>query len=87
MSTATLDIHSVADSDETFQYRALHTGAVIGFVLAAFTSVSTIIAAGSSPEACIGVSLLNAPALSLCVWSLTKIRREPDHYVGRPLAS
>ena len=86
MSTATLNIESVADSDETFEYRALHTGAVIGFVLAAFTAIFTVIASATSPEACIGVSLLNAPALSLCIWSLAKIRREPDQYTGRPLA-
>ena len=86
MSTATLNIESVSDGDEAFQYRALHTGAVIGFVLAAFTSVFTVISSASSPEACIGVSLLNVPAISLCIWSLAKIRREPDQYTGRPLA-
>lgn len=86
MSTATLDFDSIAQRDETFQYRALHTGAVIGFVLAVFTAVFTMVAAGSSPEACIGVSLLNAPVLSLCILSLAKIRREPEQYTGRPLA-
>jgi hypothetical protein len=87
MSTATLDIDSTVDADDTLQYRALHTGAVIGFVLAGFSSVFTIIASASSPEACIGVALLNVPALSLCMWSLARIRREPDLYTGRMLAT
>ncbi len=86
MSTATLEFDPVAAADETFQYRALHTGAVIGLVLAAFSAVFTLAASASSPEACIWVALLNAPALSLCMWSLSKIRREPDQYTGRPLA-
>jgi hypothetical protein len=85
MSTATLPIDSVTEHDEALQYRALHTGAVIGFVLAAFSAVFTMIAAGSSPEACMGVALLNVPALSVCLWSLARIRREPDQFTGRPL--
>jgi hypothetical protein len=86
MSTATLDIESPALRDESFQYRALHTGAVIGFVLSAFTAIFTLIAGASSPEACIGVSLLNGPALSLCMWSRAKIRREPGQYTGHLLS-
>lgn len=87
MSTATLELEPVATTEDVFQYRALHTGAVIGLVLALFSAVFTLVASASSPEACIWVALLNAPALSLCLWSLAKIRREPDQYSGRPLAS
>jgi hypothetical protein len=86
MSTATLQFESAAAADESFQYRALHTGAIIGLVLALFTSISTLVAAGGSPEGCIWVALLNAAAMSICLWSLARIRREPELYTGRPMA-
>lgn len=86
MSTATLEMESVGDVEDTLQYRALHTGAVVGFVLALMLSVFTIISAGGSPEACIMVAALNAVPLSVCLWSLGRMRREVDLYTGRPLA-
>jgi hypothetical protein len=86
VSTATFDIESAGGLEDTLQYRALHTGAVVGFVLALMLLVFTIISTGSSPEACIMVSALNAAAFSVCLWSLGRIRRQPDLYAGGPLA-
>lgn len=86
MSTATLEYDSVSGIDEPLQYRALHTGAVVGFLLAILLAVFTLIAAGNSPESCIAISALNAVPLSICLWSLARIRREPELYTGRQLA-
>jgi len=86
MSTVTLNYDSVSDIDEPLQYRALHTGAIVGFLLALVLAVFTLIAAGNSPEACIAISALNAVPLSICLWSLARIRREPELYTGRELA-
>jgi hypothetical protein len=86
MSTATLDRDSVTATEDTLQYRAVHTGAIIGLTLALLTSVFTLVSIGSSAEALIGVSLLNAAPLSICMWALARIRRESDLYTGRPLA-
>lgn len=85
MSTATLDFDSVAPSDEAIAYRAVHTGAILGLALGAMTAIFTLLAWGSSPEL-IYVALLNAIALSFCMWSLAKIRRAPDQYTGAPIA-
>ena len=86
MSTATLEFGSVTAAEETLQYRAVHTGAILGLVLAVFTAVFTLISAGNSAEACLSVSVLNAAPLSLCMWALARIRRESEFYTGRPLA-
>jgi len=86
MSSATLEMESIGGVEDTLQYRALHTGAVVGFVLALLLFVFTLISAGNSSEACIAVSALNAAPLSICLWSLGRIRREPEVYTGRPLA-
>jgi len=86
MSTATFEVESVGGVEDALQYRALHTGAVVGFVLALLLLVFTLISAGNSAEACMAVSALNAAPLSICMWSLGRIRREPEVYTGRPLA-
>jgi hypothetical protein len=79
-------MESIGGVDDTLQYRALHTGAVVGFVLSLVLLVFTIISAGNSAEASIAVSALNAAPLGICLWSLGRIRREPDLYAGKPLA-
>lgn len=84
MSTATFE--SVGGMDDALQYRALHTGAVVGFVLSLLLLVFTLISVGNSAEACMMVAALNAAPLSICLWSLGRIRREPELYTGRPLA-
>jgi hypothetical protein len=86
MSTATLEMNSLDSADEALQYRALHTGAIVGFVLSLLLMVFTIISLGYSAEASVAISALNAAPLSICLWSLGRIRREPELYTGRPLA-
>lgn len=86
MSTATLEMNSITAADDTLQYRAVHTGAIIGLALALLTSVFTLVSFGSSAEALIGVSLLNVVPLSLCLWALGRIRRESELYTGRSFA-
>ena len=86
MSTANYEFDQSGSADEALQYRALHTGAIVGFVLAILVGVFTIISFGSSPESCIAVSVLNVAPLTFCLWSLGRIRREPELFTGRPLA-
>jgi hypothetical protein len=86
MSTATFEMDSLRDADEAFHYRAMHTGAIVGFVLSLLLMVFTIISLGYSAEASVAISALNAAPLSICLWSLGRIRREPELYTGRLLA-
>jgi hypothetical protein len=80
-----LDYETVGDADETVPYRAMHTGAVVGVVLAIFSCVATLLASGDSLSM-MEVAALNLPALLLCAWSLKRIRSAPDQYTGGALA-
>ena len=86
MSTATLSSGTYTGEDEVLQYRAIHIGAVLGIALAVLLLAFTLVAATSSPEACMGVSFLNLAPLVCCVWALSRIRREPERYSGQPMA-
>src|SRR5882757_9332515 len=86
MSTATLSMATYAGEDEVLQYRAIHIGAVLGIALAVLLLAFTLVAATSSPEACMGVSFLNLAPLVCCGWALSRIRHEPERYSGRPMA-
>lgn len=86
MSTATLEMESVGGVEDTLHYRALHTGALVGFMLSIMLAVFTIISTAFPPEAGAAIAALNAVPLSICLWSLGRIRREPELFVGRPLA-
>jgi hypothetical protein len=86
MSTATLTTRTYAGDDDVLQYRAIHMGAVMGIALAVLLLAFTLVAASSSPEACIGVSFLNLAPLVCCVWALSRIRREPERYSGQGMA-
>jgi hypothetical protein len=86
MSTATVDGGSFAGDDDNLQYRAIHIGAVLGVALAILSLVFALLAASSSAEACIGVSFLALAPLACCAWALSRIRREPERYSGRPMA-
>jgi hypothetical protein len=85
MSTASLDYDSIGAADESISYRAVHTGAILGLALCAMTATFTLISWGSTPQL-IFISLLNAIAAIFCLWSLAKIRREPEVYTGAPIA-
>src|ERR1700752_3216366 len=86
MSTsATLDYEPVGDADETAQYRALHTGALIGLVLG-LASGFTVITASESLEYCLLVTPIPVLGILFSARALAKIRREPEQYTGQPLA-
>lgn len=86
MSSATLSREVYAGEDDALSYRAIHIGAVMGIALAVLLLAFTLVAASSSPEACMGVSFLNLAPLICCVWALARIRREPDRYSGQGMA-
>src|SRR6476646_733458 len=86
MSTATLSSGAYEGDDDALQYRAIHIGAVLGIALAVLLLAFTLVAATTSPEACIGVSFLNLAPLVCCVWALSRIRREPERYSGQGMA-
>src|SRR5690349_18828783 len=85
MSTATLDMASAATDDESLQYRALHTGALIGLVLG-LLSVFVPITGANSLVGCLMVAPIAIVGIVISVRALSKIRRQPDQYTGRVLA-
>jgi hypothetical protein len=85
MSTATLEIESLGSGEETLQYRALDTGAILGLVLGVL-SVSSVVAAAGSLQGCLWVAPIPILGMTLSLRSLAKIRREPELYTGQPLA-
>jgi hypothetical protein len=85
MSTATLDTGSITVTEEALQYRALHTGAIIGLVLG-ILSVFTVAAAASSLEGTLLIAPIPVLGMFMSLRSWAKIRREPDRYTGGPIA-
>jgi hypothetical protein len=85
MSTATLDMASVASDDESLQYRALHTGALIGLVLG-LMSVFVPITAANSFVGCLMVAPIPIVGIVMSLRALSKIRQMPEQYTGRALA-
>jgi hypothetical protein len=85
MSTATLKYEAADLADDTLQYRALHIGAIIGLSLG-MLSVFMVITAASSFEGCLLVAPLPILGIVVSLWSLSRIRRDPEYYTGRPIA-
>ena len=86
MSTsATLDYDAVDDTDDVVQYRALHTGALIGLVLGV-ASIFVVITAASSLEYCLLVTPIPALGILISARALASISRNSEQYTGRPLA-
>src|SRR5438874_10041746 len=85
MSTATLDVNSIGSEDDALQYRALHTGALIGLVLG-ILSVFVPITATNSFVGCLMVAPIPIVGIILSVRALGRIRRQPDQYTGQTLA-
>lgn len=86
MSTsATLDSYETADAGETVQYRAIHTGAIIGLVLG-ILSVFTIVTAVNSIESCLMVVPIPLMGMFVSLRSWARIRRESELFTGRWLA-
>ncbi len=86
MSTATLEMDRVDSADETLQYRALHTGAILGLALGVL-SVFMVVAAANSLESCLLVAPIPVLGMAISLRSLAKIRREPELYTGHQLAT
>jgi hypothetical protein len=85
MSTATLDARRLASEDDSLQYRALHTGALIGLMLG-ILSFSVLIIAANSLTACLATALIPAIGMFVSARSLARIRRQPDQFTGETLA-
>jgi len=85
MSTTTIDQYSESDTDESIHYRALHTGAIVGFVLG-LLSVFTLVSASTTLEACLLVTPIPILGIFVSLRSLAKIRSESDQYTGKWLA-
>lgn len=85
MSTATLDIESRVDPEEGLQYRALHTGALIGLVLG-ILSIFVVITAANTFEGCLLVAPIPVVGIFVSLRSLAKIRRQPEQYTGGTIA-
>ena len=67
------------------QYRALHTGALIGLVLG-IASVFVVITAANSFGGCLLVAPIPLVGIVLSLRSLAAIRQPPEQYTGRTLA-
>lgn len=85
MSSATLEHEVGIDAEEALQYRAVHTGAIIGLVLGVL-SVFVVIAAASTFEGCLLVAPIPILGMFMSLRSLAIIRREPEQYTGRAIA-
>jgi hypothetical protein len=85
MSTATLDMDSIRGEDDTLQYRALHTGALIGLVLG-LLSVFVLITATNSFVGCLMVAPIPIVGIVVSLRALGTIRRHPEQYAGGILA-
>jgi hypothetical protein len=87
MSTsATLDSYDAANAEETVQYRAVHTGAIIGLVLG-LLSFSTVLAAASSLESCLVVAPIPVLGMFVSLRSWGRIRRESEQFTGGWMAA
>jgi hypothetical protein len=80
MSTAVLN-NAAAARDDEFEYRPLSTGAIASLVLGAL-SLPIFIASRDSFESCLAFTPLPLAGLAIGVWSLAKMRANPDQFTG-----
>jgi hypothetical protein len=85
MSTATVGFDSVTSQEDDLQYKALHTGALIAFVLG-LLSVCVVITAANSLEYMLMVVPIPVAGMFFALRALGKIRENPDQYTGLGLA-
>lgn len=89
MSTATLDqdIDTANSEGDASDYRAIHTGAIIG-LLVSLVSLIYPITVGNLPDTRQAVILAVAPlaGLILSLFALKSIRANSDLYTGKPAA-
>jgi len=72
-------------TDESIQYRALHTGAIFSLAIGAFSAVMLLVAP-IAPSSWIPVAAIPVFGISLSLWSIGRIRKDSDQYTGLPLA-
>lgn len=86
-TTATLDTYSTTElgSEQPLQYRALHTGAIIGLALG-LLSVCVVLTAGTSLDACLMLVPIPVLGAFISLRAISKIKRERDQYTGLPIA-
>jgi hypothetical protein len=86
MSTATFELDATTSStEETLQYRALHTGAIVGLVLGLLSGFM-LLAAATSLESSLKVAPIPIIGIIVSYISLSKIRRDSEYYTGAPIA-
>src|SRR5215207_7314473 len=85
MSTATVGFDSVTSQEDDLQYKALHTGALIAFVLG-LLSVCVVITAANSLEYMLMVLPIPVAGMFFALRALGKIRENPGQYTGLGLA-
>lgn len=76
----------MASDGEVLQYRALHTGALIGLVLGGL-SIFVAITAANSFGGCLLVAPIPLLGIVISLRALRAIGRHPEQYTGRTLAT
>lgn len=84
-TTATLDDYRTAGGDEPIQYRAIHTGAIVGLVLGV-SSIFMVLTAGHSLEACLMVTPIPVVGMFFSLRAWARIRRDSDQLTGSWMA-
>ena len=86
MSTsAALEDYADTSADDPIQYRAIHTGAIVGLMLGVL-SVFTLITATNSFESCLLVTPIPVVGMFISLRSWARIRRESEQFTGGRLA-
>lgn len=84
MSTATAyeTVSTGHDEDQSLEYRAVHTGAMIGLVLGV-ASAFTLVTAFSSLDACLMVCPIPVLGIFFSLRAWSQINRQSDLYTGK----
>lgn len=85
MSIATLEMNPMVDEEDELQYKALHTGALIAFVLG-LVSVCVVLTAANSPEWAPIVAPIPVIGMVFALRAIANIRNNPNQFTGLGLA-
>lgn len=85
MSMTTIEMDSMVRDEDELQYKALHTGALIAFVLG-LVSVSVVVTAANSLEWSLLVTPIPVLGIFFALRAITRIRENPDQFTGLGLA-
>jgi hypothetical protein len=85
MSMATVAMDSMVREEDDLQYKALHTGALIAFVLG-LLSVCVGITAANSLEWTLLVAPIPVVGIAFALLAMARIREYPEQYTGLGLA-